>query len=438
MDMFIGNLTKGQKEAFTSMRNGGNVFLTGGAGTGKSKLIETYYKYAVGKYGSSVVAKTSTTGISALNISGKTIHSWSGIKLGLDPVKEIMSNMSSFVRNRWRSCKVLFIDEISMMDPEVFDKLSEIGSLTRTSPLPFGGIQVILIGDFFQLPNVRDSSSFCFSSDSWKKLKLIVHNLTEIIRQKDPIFQKILNEVRIGSCSEESAEILTERVGVELKNKIGILPTRLYPINKKVDSLNDAELKKLLDAGAKSVTYQSKYTVLYNKTKEDNQLLISKFKETSNIPDTLVLAVGAQVIFKKNIKDTNIVNGSRGVVKSFVETEEIKGIEFPVIALLDGTHYIACPDTFSNCVSGCYEIVKTMVPLKLAWACSIHSSQGLTLDYVVLDIGKDIFEFGQAYVALSRCRSLEELSLVSFNREKIFANPSVIEFYEKVGKSDES
>jgi ATP-dependent DNA helicase PIF1 len=230
--------TSDQLYAIICLLSGKNVFLTGAGGVGKSKLIEIYYKIAVDKYSVEYVSKTSTTGISALNIGGRTIHSWSGIKLGDKDIPVIIKSMNPIAKESWKTVKVLFIDEISMLHPDIFDKLNAIGKILRKSDLPFGGMQLVLSGDFLQLPVVA-SDKQCFEAASWKSAVTITCDLKEIVRQRDISFQTVLNEVRFGILSDESLEILRSRVGVKLNNESGILPTKLYPKNKDVEIINN-------------------------------------------------------------------------------------------------------------------------------------------------------------------------------------------------------
>lgn len=405
-----------------------------------SKLIDSYYDIAIKQYGTDKVYKTSTTGVSALLIGGKTIHSWAGIMLGNKPVEDLIKYMKYPIKLRWRKTKVLFIDEISMLSPELFDKLNEIGKVLKGSGKPFGGIQIIISGDFFQLPVVK-SNKFCFEAETWNEVIDETVNLKKIIRQSDEGFQKLLNEVRLGICSDETANILRSRVNVDLTNDNGIKPTRLFPKNNDADKINLDKINRLIGKRKmKYCTYKALFQITFNNTKKSNQEIIDKYKNAMDnlIPDTIVLSVGSQIMFKKNI-DEQIANGTRGVIVDLIKTDvmvgkNMKNITVPKVRLLNGTERIIGPESFSYKIEEEFEISKIQIPLKLAWASTIHSSQGMTLDCVEADIGENIFEYGQAYVVLSRVKSLEGLSLIAFNPHSIMAHPKVL---EKFGNIDE-
>jgi ATP-dependent DNA helicase PIF1 len=268
----------------------------------------------------------------------------------------------------------------------------------------------------------------CFEAQSWNESIDYTCELRQIVRQKDQKFQKMLDELRHGYCSDETYKILESRVGVSLKNDMGIKPTKLYPKNSLVDQTNQKQLDSLIKRGAEYHTYKADYSVKLNNTSKSSLKLIEEFKNygSSGCPDDLTLAVGTQVVFKKNI-DELVANGTRAVISSFMNLEN--GSTVPVVSLLDGSKRMVEPLEFSYAVEKEFEVIKSQLPLKLAWACSIHSSQGSTLDLVEADIGDNIFESGQVYVVLSRVRTLEGLSLISINRHKIWANPKVLKRY---------
>ncbi len=421
-------LNKEQKNAFDLMRKGKNVFITGPGGTGKSFTIAKYYEYAVNKYGATRVYKTSSTGVSAILINGKTLHSWAGIYLGKGSASELLSKMKFPIKKRWKRTKVLFIDEISMINPDLFDKLEQIARSLRRTTLPFGGIQLIISGDFFQLPVVK-CDRYCFEGLTWDKVINHTITLKKIIRQKDIVFQQMLNEIRYGDISLENSDILHSRIDAPLNNEFGIEPTVLYPKRVQVNRINNKRLNDLLTRETKHV-YEAKYQVVYNNSSVPKDSIIQKFQKIDERTlDTSIFCKGTQVVFKFNIDVENgIANGTRGIIVDF-QSEVDGGTEYPMVRLLNGTKFLTYPANFEYEIDKEYKLIKTQVPLKLAWASTIHSCQGSTLDYVKADIGENVFECGQAYVALSRVKNLEGLTLTDYDPDAISANPRVLERY---------
>lgn len=439
------SLTPEQQEAFDLLCQRKSVFVTGPAGSGKSHILRCYYDYAVNRYGPRKVYKTSSTGVSAILIGGKTIHSWAGIYLGEKSAEELVARMKFQNQQKWKRTKVLFIDEISMINPDLFDKLEKIARILRKTSLPFGGIQVVIIGDFFQLPVVK-CDRFCFEAKTWEKVITRTIKLKTIVRQTDKKFQKMLNEIRLGKISQEHSDILHSRVDAELENELGIEPTILYPKNRDVNKLNNKKLGELLTLENK-FTYTASYEIAYNNTNINKNMMIKNFQRIEQtVSDQIILAKGAQVVFKMNIDtEKGIANGSRGVVVNFMTEEEYGVIaslrlpgnkRYPLVRLLNGNVHLAIPVDFEYEITEEYKIIKKQVPLKLAWASTIHSCQGATLDYVKADIGEDIFEYGQAYVVLSRVRNLEGLTLIGYDPDSIRAHPKVLERFGKKGNSD--
>ena len=436
-------LNHDQEEALKIMKTGKNVLITGSGGVGKSVLIESYYDYAINKYSHSVVYKTSTTGISAIQIGGKTIHSWAGIQLGKDSVEEILKNMIPIIRFRWKRTRVLFIDEISMLHPDIFDKLDKIARIIKCNDAPFGGIQLIVSGDWYQLPVVK-CEKFCFESEVWNEVINETVILTENMRQEDPNFQEILEEIRLGVVSDKAVEMLESRIGKDITVKIEnndfkIEPTKLFPKNVDVNRINSRKLREQIELQQDknpnvptteiSRTFHAQYKMFYNKTHMSNKKIIESFmRQRQIVDDEITLVEGAQVMFKKNITLLNVANGTRGVVSGFTPSPE-SGDYVPIVTLLDGTTRIVDLQEFVYSNKSEFKCVKYQIPLKLAWATTIHASQGATLDSVQTDIGNDIFEFGQAYVVLSRVRTLEGLTLKSFNPKKIRAHPKVLDHF---------
>jgi ATP-dependent DNA helicase PIF1 len=410
-------LRKKQNTAYNLMSLGKSVFLTGAGGTGKSSVIKMFVKMNKRK----VIGLTSTTGTSALLIGGVTLHSFTGIGLGKGSVNSITTNIfkRSYIRKRWNDLEVLIIDEVSMLSPDLFDKLEEIARIVRHSELPFGGIQLILSGDFCQLPCI-DSNDFCFEAKCWDKCVDETIYLTEIIRQSDTVFQECLNNVRIGNLTDKTIELLKGRVGVELKNDYGIIPTKLYPKNYSVDNTNNRELDKLAESGVEFFEYKMEATV-YSNTK-NKSLVLEKFKKYCNAQDTLQLCVGAQVMLLYNLDMENkLANGSRGVVVKFVD-------DLPMVKFISGVERVLDYHVWEMEENDEKVMSAIQIPLKVAYAFSIHKSQGCSLDYAEIDLS-EIFEYGQGYCALSRMKNIEGLSITNIDFDKIQAHPKAVEYY---------
>ena len=287
-------LNNKQNSALNYMIQGKNIFLTGPGGTGKSALIKLYKKLYIH---SKIIAMTSTTGTSAILLNGTTLHSYLGIGTGSDNAQKIVDKILGWkwLRERWCNLQCLIIDEISMLDPDLFDKLEHIARIIRKNSIAFGGIQLILSGDFLQLPCVG-TDKFCFQAQSWN---LCIDNtiyLTDIIRQGDNIFQKCLNNIRIGNITPEVYDILESCKGKVLDNNFGIIPTKLYSTNSDVDRINNIELDNLSQDGRQFYQYDMEIKVQGSGNKTN---LITKYKKYCNAPDEIQLCIGAQVILLK-------------------------------------------------------------------------------------------------------------------------------------------
>ena len=412
-------LKKLQKKALNLMIKGKNVFITGPGGVGKSAIIKIFRKIAR-PYKNVVV--TSTTGTSAIQLQGTTLHSYLGIGFGRSSVESMTEKIMGWgwLKKRWRELECLIIDEISMLSPELFDKLETVAQLVRGNDLPFGGIQLILSGDFLQLPCVG-IDGFCFQSKSWKKCIKDIIYLDEIIRQDDVQLQNFLNNFRIGKITEKDRELLDSRVGVELSNPIGIKPTKLFSKNCDVNRVNELELDNLANSGAEFYEYSSEY-VLYSRNKN----VIEKFKKNSNMIDCLQLCKGAQVMLIVNLDlESGLANGSRGVVSGFTSDD------LPIVKFLNGKESIIENYTWEIKENDVKILNVTQLPLKVAYAISIHKSQGASLDYAEIDL-ESVFEYGQAYVGLSRIKTIEGLSIKSIDYDRIVAHPDAVEFYSQI------
>lgn len=410
-----------QNYAYNLMTQGKNIFLTGPGGVGKTALIKIFHKlYSRVK----TIAVTSTTGTSALLINGTTIHSYLGIGFGTGSVENLVNKIRSmsWLKKRWLSTDVLIIDEVSMMNPNLFDKIEEIARIIRKSKLPFGGIQVILSGDFCQLP-VVGSDKFCFEADSWNFCIEETVYLTEIIRQGDKTFQDVLNNVRLGNINDKVKDLLKQRKDINLKNDFGIMPTKLYSTNIDVDRINDIELDKLAEKGVTFYEYEMDTHV--NAKVSNKASVIDKFKKSCNAPEILQLCVGAQVMLLKNLDlSKGLANGSRGIIIGFLQ-------DLPLVKFLNGEERIIDMEIWEVIENDKPILSAKQIPLKIAYAISIHRAQGYSLDFAEVDLS-NIFEYGQAYVALSRVKSLQGLSIIGIDYNNICAHPKALDFYEKL------
>ena len=413
-------MKKKQIEAISLLERGHSVFVTGPGGVGKTAVLKTFVRGCGHK-----VAITSTTGTSALLLDGTTLHSYLGIGLGKDKVRVLVTRILSqnWLRNRWRQLECLVIDEISMMHPDLFDKLENIARIVRKNSKPFGGIQLALSGDFLQLPCVG-TMYFCFQAKSWNKCIQHVIYLDQIIRQRDRRFQKCLNSVRLGDLTNKVRDILNSRVGIKLQNSHGIKPTKLYAKNIDVHRENDAELDILAEAGAEFYVYEMDITM--HKVGKRKKFLVNKFKKNCPVDERIELCVDAQVMLVKNIDlPSGLANGSRGIVTGFTSAG------FPKVRFLNDQEYVIGMESWKMDEHNKKILTAFQIPLRVAYAISIHKSQGCSLDYTQIDLS-NIFEFGQAYVALSRVKSLKGLSIVGINYDYIQADPVAVEYYRKL------
>jgi len=420
-----------QQQVIDALLRGENVFMTGPGGTGKSHVIKTLQE-TIGKSMTEAkgrpfrIAITALTGCAALLLNdGKTLHSWSGIGLGKDPVADLLFRIrrNGRAKRNWVAYDLLVIDEISMATGALLETLDAVAKAMRRSPKPFGGLQLLFSGDFYQLPPVVKSGTtvFAFESPLWSTLVPTSIVLTDMHRQTDPVFQQILGEARVGSLSPESMAILKTRKGLEWQS-LKIRPTLLFPRNAEVDAINDANLRAL--KGPKH-TYTAKTVGASPKQLNDlpfQRALASLDKDAPYRID-LELAVDAQVMLLYNLNPAaGLVNGSRGVVVGFEE-----GTSNPLVEFLNGVRLPIGPHLWP--LDSESEIGREQIPLRLAWACTIHKAQGATLDSALIDVGDNTFEAGQAYVALSRVKSLDALYIHALKADAFWTHSQVTDFY---------
>lgn len=421
-----------QQRAVDLAITGKSFFLTGAGGTGKSYVIRSIVK-ALNEQGKDV-ALTAMTGCAALLLGrgAKTLHSWAGIGLGKESAQVIVTKIKkSFkAKKNWMSMDTLIIDEISMMVPDLLDKLDEIGRGVRKNMarLPFGGLQVILVGDMHQLPpvNKEQDHQFVFEALTWKTVIQDSVILKTVHRQSDPAFLKILDEARHGNLSQESVDILETRRNNEWK-KLEIKPTLLFTRRADVEEINLAQLKKCKgpDITFKAKTVYSPVAFAAHASEQEKAWALEKMDKNGAYVPELTLRVGAQVMLLTN-KDVEhgLVNGSRGVIERFCDGPQ----PLPMVKFRNGEVIIIEPAAWAS--EDLEGFIREQIPLRLAYAVTIHKAQGATLDCALIDIGDNTFEYGQAYVALSRVKSLDCLYIWDLKPSAFMVHPKVKAFFD--------
>lgn len=434
--------SKEQQIAFNKYIEGHNIFITGPGGVGKSALIRHIQKDAQKKGLNIQVCALTGCAAVLLECKAKTVHSWAGIGLGNGTIEHTVNKImkNKFAKSNWKTTNILIIDEVSMMSQKLFEMLYTIGKAVRRNGKPFGGIQLIFSGDFYQLPPVGtkdepETTKFCFESSLWNEtFKLENHiNLCKIFRQNDPIYQKILNQIREGRLKRSSNEALLQLIGRDISPDCLIKPTKLFPTRNKVDYINTTEMTNL---EGKEYEYKIKYhadlemsaterTRRMEFTKEQIQTELMFLQSNIRCDEVVKLKVGAQVMCIVNIQLDNgdiLCNGAQGIVI------DISAQGLPIVKYNNGYQMTMSYHVWaSELIPG---IGVSQIPIILAWALTIHKAQGSTLDIAEVDAGSGIFECGQTYVALSRVKSLEGLYLCSFDATRVRINRKVQEFYE--------
>lgn len=393
-----------QDTALKLLKAGENVFLTGSAGAGKTYTLNQYIQYL--KARKVPVAITASTGIAATHMNGMTIHTWAGIGIKDSLSESDLKRMHErkYLREHIEKAQVLIIDEISMLHAKQLNLVNQVLKYFKESEEPFGGIQVIVSGDFFQLPPVSrngelNRDKFAFMSDAWVEAKFRVCYLSEQHRQSDNVLDQILNAIREQNITPEQIKLLKQ---TKHQQHVEQIVTRLYTHNIDVDQINQKQL------GSIDGKVQFFEAVL-----DGNEKLIETLKSSVRAPQQLELKKGAKVMFVKNNFDLGYVNGSIGEVTGFIKDEE-QGV-LPQVCLKDGNTIVVEPETWSvENEQGKALASLTQIPLRLAWAMTIHKSQGMTLESAEINLG-NTFEKGQGYVALSRLKSLEGLKLIDFH-----------------------
>ena len=405
-------LTQEQQVAYDAVVAGESVLITGLAGSGKSTVVQSIVKWFRSQQKS--VAVTSMTGSSAVLIEGRTLHSFLGIGLATKSAEALAAEVSrkkKHVLGGIRKMDMLVIDEVSMLDADLFDKVSTFLSILRFDERPFGGVQMIFSGDFAQIKPVQ--GSFCFNSDTWKDMDVRTFVFTKPIRQEnDTAFQTMLGSLRWGNCTKDI--LYTLKATKDTVFPEGIVPTVMYSKNIDVDTINKERYDALVATGVRTRSYPTKYS---KKPKTQS------WADACKIPKQTDLCIGAQVMCTYNIDtERGVTNGARATVLSLEP-------EGPRVRFVSGLEMVVervkteCEDEGG--------IHASFVPLKLAWAITVHKSQGMTLDAVVLDLGSSIFESGMAYTALSRVKSLSAVRITNVLARSFRVHPEVVEFYER-------
>ena len=454
----MNNLSPEQKIAYSKFLRGKNLFITGPGGTGKTKLIHHFIEYAtITGISHQVCAMTGCAAI-LLGCKARTLHSWSGIKLAKGSKDEVIQSVlkNKKVCRSIKSVRLLIIDEVSMMSQKIFEIIDDLCRQIKGRPFaPFGGIQVIFTGDFFQLPPVGsyhepETVNMCFESPLWDSVFPFenVVELKTIFRQNDPTYIDILSQVRRGYLDNEYIDLLRAsyvRREYNPNNHYGCAPTKLFALRNKAEYINDLMFSKI-----DKPCYESKYTICTTNTKyidtctpipssilrECHAINAAEVeKEVDTLTNTMQaeqvfqFKVGALVMCTKNISlETGICNGTHGVIIDILRVGDANAV--PIVQFANGVKMTMSPVAWQ---SEMYPTISVhQIPLRLAWALTIHKIQGATMDMAEMDIGHTVFEYGQIYVALSRIKSLDGLYLLNFQPEKIKANPKVIAFYDRI------
>jgi ATP-dependent exoDNAse (exonuclease V) alpha subunit len=396
-----------QETALRILKTGRNVYITGAAGSGKTHLLGQYIAYL--RAHNVGIGVTASTGIAATHLAGMTIHSWAGLG-----IKDFLSewDLDALTQRqplvkRLERTDVLIIDEVSMLRPEILDMVDQVARTLKRVAQPFGGMQVVLSGDFFQLPPVVQGGGeevFADTAQAWREGDFRVCYLTEQFRQEGGRLLRILNDIRDGETSIESRDALHERlIPATQRTKNTVV---LHTHNKDVDTRNALELEKIRGD-----------SVVYEMTCTGRPQLVEALKKSVLAPAELTLKVGARVMFVKNSPEHEYANGTLGEVIS------LDG-EYPLVRTHAGKKIIARPVSWETVDDASVLASVTQVPLRLAWAITIHKSQGMSLDSVEVDLSK-AFAPGQGYVALSRARTLDGLVLRGINATALHVHPYV-------------
>ena len=437
----MNTLSPEQQLAFDKFKEGGNIFITGPGGTGKTKLISLLYEHSKMNDRKCVVCAMTGCASLLLNCGAKTIHSWSGMKIAKGEKNDVVNRIINNKKNisSWKNTDILIIDEVSMLSVKIFEILEEVARKIRKSDIPFGGMQVIMVGDFYQLPPVPtmgepDTGKFCFQSEQWLNVFSIENHIeliTNFRQKEDLLFNNILMEIRVGKISETNDLILKQYIGRKCPEDKPIL--KLLPIKRAAEYINEQMFAKIDE-----MSYEYHYDTKMNLILGPSSSLFQREKMqqeaeniANNMPCSKILSLkkGSFVMCVVNLDlniggGSGICNGSQGIVINFVLDEDNNDI--PLVRFSNG---IIKAIGYYYWESDDYPVKVGQIPLCLSWAITIHKIQGSTISLAEMDIGSSIFEYGQIYVALSRIQNLDGLYLINYNRNKIRANPIVLAFY---------
>jgi ATP-dependent DNA helicase PIF1 len=430
-------LSDEQTRVFNAYKNGQNIFLTGPGGAGKSHLIRAIVLDA--KENDIKTAVCATTGCAAILLGNgsKTLHSWAGIGLARGNEDSIVTRImvDKYKSSNWKKTQLLILDEVSMLSKQLFELLDRIGKRVRKCCRPFGGLQIIFSGDFYQLPPVGnadnpDSSCFCFESELWNETFDVQQELTKIFRQKDKTWIKILHQIRKGAISRKTIQRLNERVAPwdGVISEMDVKPVSLMPTRREVQSINYAKMKAIT-TDKKTYVYKTDYTLPEIKpakvpTQKQMDFERDYLLKNGLFEEELELKVGAQVMCIANLDmEAGICNGSTGIVESMHDKHVIVRFGNGVKKMIE--YHAWMSETYPG-----FSIQQ--LPLIPAWAVTIHKSQGATLEKARMNLGGNVFACGQTYVALSRVKTLEGLYLDAFDYTKIKVSKKVQEFYDSI------
>lgn len=421
-----------QEQALSILKTGANVFLTGAPGAGKTHTVNEYVAYVRARGVEPAI--TASTGIAATHIGGMTIHSWSGIGIRTALSKEELGSIatSDYIAKRVRRAKILIIDEVSMLAPGVLAMVDAVCREIKQSMDPFGGIQVVMVGDFFQLPPIvktevrgmaqgaliEESAArlgeasarqarFAFDSSAWKRAQPIVCYLTEQHRQDDISFLDLLSAIRRNAFGGDHLGHLVKRK-IEHHTAPQSAP-KLFSHNIDVDRVNN-EMLATLPGKPRAFAMSS----------QGPHALTGALQRGCLSPETLHLKIGASVMFTKNNPKEGFANGTLGTVEAF---DAVSGN--PIVVARNGVRITVEPMEWTVEENGKVRARIGQLPLRLAWAITVHKSQGMSLDAAVMDLSA-VFEFGQGYVALSRVRRLSGLYLLGWNERAFLVHPEVL------------